>query len=317
MKNIRRFLVYLVEDVPIIYFVGFFAVMVLGFGFSYSYFMPFADVSGNLKPPNEMSIWEGIYLSIFTVSSLGYSDIRPIAYSRAIACFQVLLGFAVMGIMLAKLTSIRLSYHVSHLFSSNARKYLDDLAGKFTASGYEIKEFIQRFQQIYHNPPVAQVSTDDKEAKARLAYDFGAIISDLKSYCIDLSEEITGEVGQSNFFKIVPSAAVMRVGKAVEETFVVLHNLISNSPPESKEDIFHKENINNDIRDVADYQKKTCTIVCNYAKDASVLNTFQNVSKLCDVIPYFAMLGPSLPDQELPDTDEPQEPRATSSKGRS
>jgi Ion channel len=52
-----------------------------------------------------IGVWDAIYFSIITETTLGYGDIRPIGWSRLISSVQVLLGLLLGGISVAKLTS--------------------------------------------------------------------------------------------------------------------------------------------------------------------------------------------------------------------
>lgn len=50
---------------------------------------------------------DALYFSVVTEATLGYGDVRPIGYSRLVACFQVGLGLLLAGIVVAKITSAR------------------------------------------------------------------------------------------------------------------------------------------------------------------------------------------------------------------
>lgn len=125
----QRILVFLVEDVSLLVYSLIFVVIVIGFGIVYTCLTPIGHGIGqNLTPLSETTLRGGIYFSVVTVSSLGYGDMHPVGISKALAGLEVLLGLAVIGIMIAKVTSQRLSYHVSRLFSSDAQKRLENIA---------------------------------------------------------------------------------------------------------------------------------------------------------------------------------------------
>lgn len=53
-----------------------------------------------------ISFGDAMYFSVITESTLGYGDIHPRGWSRLLACLQVVLGLAVAGISVAKITSL-------------------------------------------------------------------------------------------------------------------------------------------------------------------------------------------------------------------
>ena len=55
---------------------------------------------------NRISFLDSVYFSIVTEATLGYGDIRPVGFSRLLACSQVLLGLLIAGIAIAKVTSL-------------------------------------------------------------------------------------------------------------------------------------------------------------------------------------------------------------------
>lgn len=64
--------------------------------------------SDGLVPSDKANIigWRDcIYFSIVTITSLGYGDIQPMGYSRAIASMEVLCGLVLVGFAVGKLTS--------------------------------------------------------------------------------------------------------------------------------------------------------------------------------------------------------------------
>ena len=118
---------YLIEEVSLRAYLVVFAVVVIGCGWLYSYL----TAHGHGVNASPLGFLDGVFFSIVTVTSLGYGDLYPVGFSRVIAGAEVLFGLAFMGIMIAKVTSRRLSYHVQRLFVSDAQRRLDDFEEKF------------------------------------------------------------------------------------------------------------------------------------------------------------------------------------------
>jgi len=88
--------------------------LVLTFGSAVLYYSaPFVDKGSAILPTflhsndtsESYSFSNSLYFSIVTEATLGYGDYRPVGYCRAVAVLQVLTGYALFGLMIAKLTS--------------------------------------------------------------------------------------------------------------------------------------------------------------------------------------------------------------------
>lgn len=127
--RLKRLFVFLVEDVSMLWYVTCFAAATILFGIAYAELTPMGHGIGkDFKPLSEVTYWIGIYFSVVTISSLGYGNMHPMGFSMALTSMEVLIGLGMIGIMIAKITSQRLSYHVSRLFSSDAQMRLEDFA---------------------------------------------------------------------------------------------------------------------------------------------------------------------------------------------
>ena len=56
---------------------------------------------------NQVSIFDALYFSVVTETTLGYGDIRPTGFSRVLASSQVLLGLILAGVIVTKITSMQ------------------------------------------------------------------------------------------------------------------------------------------------------------------------------------------------------------------
>ena len=74
--------------------------------------------------PGQVSFFDSLYFSIVTISSLGYGDIHPVSYSKAIACTEVILGLVIIGLVISKVASERTGYLLRRIYSSDVQKRL-------------------------------------------------------------------------------------------------------------------------------------------------------------------------------------------------
>lgn len=301
----QRMLIYLVENVSMFQYIVVFILVVIGFGVLYTICTPKGHGIGhNLKPLSDATFLTGIYFSVVTISSLGYGHMHPMGFSKALACLEVLFGLAAIGIMIAKVTSQRLSYHVSRLFASDAQKRLEEIAEKFKASEANLKAIMPKLVGAYQSTPGQ--ATQPTENKSELISAFRRIIGDLNSECVKLRDYFSSEIEQGKYFQSVPVTAVTQVGNAVDEPFWILGQLIKALPPQSMLEIFDLYN-RKAVSEAISSQKKVCDLVNNYATEQGTRDAFQRIKEHCDGIPtsYFAV-PESQPDQAPQDTDDPQ-----------
>ena len=318
-KHSQRGLIYLVENVSMLRYIMSFIVVVIAFGLFYALLTPLGHGIGqNLKPLSDGISWDtffkGIYFSVVTISSLGYGHMHPMGFSKALACLEVLFGLAVIGIMIAKVTSQRLSHHVSRLFSSDAQKRLEDIAAKFETFKVDLNVIMPELGTAYQSAP-GQTSLPTKN-KSELISKFLEVISNLKSESVKLRDYFSSEIEEANYFQSAPVSALAQVGIAVDGVFWILSQLIMSLSTQARVEIFEKHNNRQMISEAIAAQKKVCDLVNQYATDQDTQSAFQRIKETCDGIPtsYFAVPEEShevQPDQVLQGTDEPQEPLGT------
>ena len=288
-----------------------FVAVVIFFGILYTLFTPMGHGIGqNLKPLSDITFFTGIYFSIITISSLGYGDIHPMGISKALICVEVLFGLAMIGTMIAKVTSRRLSYHVSRLFSFEAQKRLEDFATQFDSVRVALDAIMPKLATVYRDIPNPESSSS--EDKIALISAFQKIISDFQLRCIELRDYFSDEIAQeNNYFQIAPASAMVRVGNAVDDTFFSLGQLITSMSPQARAETLDQHN-RQGISEAIDSQKQVCNLVDQNATDQGTREVFQRIEENCKGIPasYFSVPevpGESQPDQVLQVTDEPQQ----------
>ena len=229
----QRTLIFLVEDVSMLRYIVGFVVAVILFGLAYTWLTPMGHGIGhNLKPLPDVTLSTGIYFSIVTISSLGYGHMHPMGLSKVLACMEVLIGLAIIGIMIAKVTSQRLSYHVSRLFASDAQKRLEDIAVGFETSQNDLTTITPELEKVYRSTP-NQVALSTKDRSEVIA-NFREVIGALRSKCVDLRDYLLFETEQDNYFQIAPTGAMVRVGNAVDDVFFRLSQLIISLSPQAR-----------------------------------------------------------------------------------
>ena len=280
-------------DVSMALYIGGFALVIILFGIAYTLLTPCGHGIGQAPDsPSDITFLTGIYFSIVTISSLGYGDMHPVGFSKVLACIEVLFGLVMIGVMIAKVTSQRLSYHVERLFSSDAQKRLENFATEFAAFHRNFETIISDFGDAYQRIPGKLPSADKSALIAR----FQEIISAFQPQCTALHSYLLDETSQGNYFEIAPAIAMVQVGNAVDGAFFRLSQLLINLSPQAKIEVLDRRSRQGIARAI-DAQIKACDLVDQYATDQGTRDVFRRIQDICSRLPesYFAEV--SQPDQ--------------------
>lgn len=68
---------------------------------------------------------DSVYFSIVTISSLGYGDIRPMGATRVLVGLEVLMGLAFLGLLVAKISSVKQDYILRRMYEGVVDRRLE------------------------------------------------------------------------------------------------------------------------------------------------------------------------------------------------
>jgi hypothetical protein len=304
IKLLQRLLIYLIEEVSLLRYGLFFISAVLVFSFAYFILTPRSHGLGsNGLPIVGLTFWNAIYFSIVTVSSLGYGDMYPMGFSKILACLEVLSGLVLMGIMLAKMTSARLSYHVARLFSSEIQKRMEYFAEEFEMLHIQTSKVSQAIAQIPGGQPVLDQSQAVNECTKT--------VSAFHSRSHRLADYIAYEIEHCNFFSIAPTDAVVSMAEAINQAIFLLGQMVIGMTAEARRALLTSAN-RKQLLDAVDKNKEICWMIRKHCMNNSILNEFSEILKICENFPESLFAVPVLvaeeaqPDQTLEKSDEPQ-----------
>lgn len=60
----------------------------------------------DLKICQITSIWDGIYFSLITLTTVGYGDVTPTLHARSTAAFEAITGYVIMGLVISVLITL-------------------------------------------------------------------------------------------------------------------------------------------------------------------------------------------------------------------
>jgi len=214
-----------------------------------------------------------------------------------------------MGILVAKLTSRRLSHHVQRLFNSDAQKRLDEFAVQFETLEKDIRATMEALGKVYQVTP----STDgpEKRDESKALSRFRQSTEDLHAKSGRLADYLDHEVKQGGYFSIAPVDGVRRVVESVSRGLFLLGQLIISLSPEAKTKTLDLENRVR-ISEAVKNNYKICDIIDKSATDINVKLYSDQVRHTCASVldAYFGMPRqtppPVQPDQTIEGINEPQ-----------
>ena len=301
-----------VENIGFLQYMGLFLLAIIGFAIAYTHLTPGENGIGRDNVPlPDMTLWKGVYFSVVTITSLGYGDLHPMGFSKFLAGVEIIIGLVFVGIMIAKATSQRLSYHVSRLFISDAQKRLNDISKEFEASRNSLSSIRKRLDHVYLTTPGPNGSSNDD--KDTVLSEFKTIVMVLSQNCTVDHDYFSSVAALDDYFHSVPASAVVRAGESIEGAFWEMGQLVIGLSSAAKGEILDQY-IRRRISDAISSQKKTCDLVRQFATDEGTRDIFGDIKAACEQISagYFATPEEQSPDQVFPGTSEPQQPQQPS-----
>ena len=204
---------------------------------------------------------------------------HPMGISKILACIEVLFGLVMIGIMIAKVTSQRLSYRVERLFTFDTQKRLENFAEQFKKSQRDFTEIMPNFESSR----------------------FEEIVGTFQEQCTEFSDYFSDDANQEEYFRIVPASAIKQVGNAIDNAFSALKHIMEIKEEDSSQEMTEIRNWS--IPEAIDTQRTVCRLVAQYA-DEDTRDVFQSIENTCTQFEvYFASPEAPEPNQSHQDPD--------------
>lgn len=281
------------------------AFLIFIFAISYYFLIPYDNgIIYNPKSSKNVSFLNALYFSVVTFSSLGYGDIQPIGWSKFISVIEVLLGLAMMGIILAKITSRKLSYHVRRLFSSDAQKRFDVISAGFENLKNPLKIIAQEISKAFQKTP----SSDEPSMIKYNNQSFDQSIVEIHKQSRSFRDYMNYEIEHGDIFTDAPLEAIKRTGDAIEQVLFSLGQLIISMTPEAKV-LLLSQSIRKKIAESLECLTEVSSIVFDKSNNSELKLTFSAVKESCTIVTGSYASTPDMaepPDQILESSNDPQ-----------
>lgn len=120
-----RRLLHLVNEVSLLALTSALAVTIVAFGGGYWWLAEHGSLVFTWDSTATPNFGDCLYFSIVTISSLGYGDIRPIGWARVLVGAEVLIGLAFLGLLVAKISSVKQDYILRRMYTEAVDSKLD------------------------------------------------------------------------------------------------------------------------------------------------------------------------------------------------
>jgi hypothetical protein len=183
----------------------------------------------------DASIYDALYFSIVTFSSLGYGDIVPLGWGCLLACVEVLGGLVLLSLLVAKLASERQSALIRLIYTSDHQRRISS----FRSDLVSLAERLKSAREDYDHGLMLEIATAIEDVLLAIkpylrfqAHEGGLLefgnISSLRSLYKSLAvvTHISSKVSLSHFTKDnskhLLNSAVERAGE-IATMMIALH----------------------------------------------------------------------------------------------
>jgi hypothetical protein len=307
-NSAKRAIAIWIDQKRVSHFIGLFVIGVLLFSIAYFVLTSFQEgIASNTTPASQITVWTSIYFSVVTVSTLGYGDIIPQGFSKILACLEVVFGLTMMGIIVAKLTSGRLSYHVRRLFRSDAQKRLEAYSAAFEIVQLNFTQLSPMVGDAFQEIPSSNAPTD----RAKCASEFSKALSSFHVKSLSFSRDIVFELEQGDYFSDAPPDALQNTAASIEQSLYFLGQLILGLPILSRPLLLNTDNRRR-MSEIIGELKRLDGKVSQHCKNEQLRQTFSTIAERCENIPAQYFSFPSTgeergqPNLVAPNIDQPQ-----------
>lgn len=212
--------------------------------------------------------------------------------------------------MIAKLTSFRLSHHVSRIYFRDVQQRLEQATRQLNTSEQEIRTFVEKFGAAYIPVPDRQQTPIGlrKEVKAG----FTQTLSALRSQCIELQEFVEEENVKGAVLVKAPQDVIRRVARVLDDNCYALSQLIIGLPPVARMEVFDSD-VRKIFLELVSSLEMLVACVMKSAKDNEIRKDFERLNMQLEHLPKNLFEIPVVvsekerPDQVLSTTAEPTE----------
>ena len=217
--------------------------------------------------------------------------------------------------LIAKLTSSRLSYHVKRLYISDSHRQLYRYQSKIRAIQSEINNLIRSALSQLIETPSGKDIPSDKSAQSiqdRIRRTFLKTFSELSKVINDLKSYINTESKSGDYFSEISSEIIKELGNTISEIVNQTHQFLIGISQEKRVRLLFGDP-GKHYSMLLLYIKELCAIILKYSKDNQIKLTFSTIETGCNkseneiIIVSVAIYDINPPDQRDESSTELEE----------
>jgi len=203
-----------------------------------------------------------------------------------------------MGLIVAKLTSKRLSYHVRRLFSADAQRRLEEYATDFQRLQGMFVILTTNIGAAFAETPEGAAATQRDDCRIKLSetlLEFHSTSSRFRNY-------ITYEVAQGDFFADAPVESLQKTADSIAQSLFAIQQMILSFTILARTTLLNSENQRR-ITESLDRHKDISALADTHSKSEELRHAFQQLAATCRSIPegYFVVVPKVAGERKAPD----------------
>lgn len=274
-KHLRKGLLYSIEDLSLTFYIILYSGVIIAFAEFYL-IMPVGNglitaSQGASAPP--IDFLTALYFSATTITTLCYGDVDPIGFSRAIAALEGLLGLTFFGIMLAKITSLRLSYHVSRLFAGHAESRLEHFCVQAKKIEADLRILLARTNTAFPETPGTIPAEQTEFLKS-----FSETVANMHSFSVGFCQYLKAE-SDGGFLADSPEHVLVKAGDEVSLVIYVLKQIFLALSNQAKGAVLTDTNWKR-VTEILNNWQQTSKNISRQSKNSELITRFKSIGDM-------------------------------------
>lgn len=200
-------LLHLINEVRLGWLVATLMITVFLYGVGYWMLAEQGSIVFTFEGASHPTFFDCLYFSVVTISSLGYGDMRPIGWARALVGLEVVTGLAYFGLLVAKISSVKQDYILRRMYSD----VIDDKLAKLQRQLDDQRALYRNTSQLL----LSGAMDPELTTTFRRTTPGATLFTQLAQLLSDLCDVIVTEAGNKALFGEVPDSRLEAVYDSV------------------------------------------------------------------------------------------------------
>lgn len=222
-------LLYIINEVSLGWLLAALVCTVLAFGVGYWFLAAQGALVFTYDTAARPGLLDALYFSIVTISSLGYGDIRPMGWARVLVGMEVTIGLAFLGLLVAKISSVKQDYILRRMYSD----VVDDKLAKYSEQLAEgVKLYRLTSQMLIRGEIDPELTTTFRASAGGLTF-----FAQFRQLLTDVRDLMVFETHNGGLFGDVADSRIEQVYESVRSALDHTVQMYGRTPSEACEHV--------------------------------------------------------------------------------